>query len=455
MTATRRVCPLNLEVTRSDESSALIVLSSASFALVLVLVLATPFVEMSGLLNQEQRAYRLYGYGLLGLLQVALAFSRGWRRSVQIFSTPVLVFLLWCALSLTWTQHVDLTVKRLVLLLLIYSGIFSGVCDLGTKRSFNILRALLVVTLIVNFAAVFTAPDIGMHVAPAKGLWRGVMANKNIAGMLCAITIILFSFESSRISVPGRLAVLAGAFVFFYQAWSKTAWISLPIALAAGGMILLIGHRYRSSHETIRKILVVGSRALFSLVITGLALMTLQQEFFLSLTDNTTAVTMRAAIWRPMIQFYLGHPILGSGYGAYWDASDNLVDSRAFNLGMWKDVDQGHNGYLDLLVQVGLPGLALALYAAVLWSVAQLAPMIGRTPQRAALVFSLIVFLLLENLSESSLFADDALGNATLFIALAQLHRIRLRSRGGRRTTLQSRRGLPAEVGQRKVKLKY
>jgi O-antigen ligase len=159
-----------------------------------------------------------------------------------------------------------------------------------------------------------------------------------------------------------------------------------------------------------------------------LLLATLQRDIFLSLTDNTANLTGRLAIWRPMIQFYLDHPLLGSGYGAYWDASAGLVDNHVLNSGMWKNIDQAHNGYLDVLVQLGLPGLALALYAAFVWPMGGLIPMIGRNPQRAGLIFALLVFFMIENLSESSLFADDALGNAFLLLALAYTHQFALQS---------------------------
>ena len=197
----------------------------------------------------------------------------------------------------------------------------------------------------------------------------------------------------------------------------------------------------------LRKSFVAASRVLFVLVIVVLVILTVQRDIFLSLTDDTTTLTTRGAIWRPMIQFYLDHPFLGSGYGAYWDASDTRIDPKAI-FKAWKNVDQGHNGYLDLLVQVGLPGLVLALYAAFTWPVQQLATVIGREPQRAALIFAILVFSLIENFSESTLFADDALGNGFLLIALAQLHRIRLRPSNGSVVRRRRRTETTAEGGQ-------
>lgn len=402
----------------------LAMLSSASFALVLLLVLSTPFVEMSGQVSRGQSVYRIYGYALAGLLQLGLVAVRGWRRSLRIYATAAAPFLVWAALSLLWTQHFDLTGKRLILLGVVYAGIFGGICDLAHQRTMAIVRIGLVAALIVNFAVVFAIPDVGTH---GGSLWRGLMAHKNIAGMLCAFTVIAFVFDGGKVPLPARSAAIAGALIFLALSASKTALAALPLALVAGGAVALLTERRPAALPLARTGFVTASRVLFALAIIALLVLTVQRDIFLSLTDDTTRLTTRGAIWRPMIQFYLDNPLLGSGYGAYWDASDGLIDPRAA-MGLWKNVDQGHNGYLDLLVQVGLPGLVLALYAVLAWPLAQLATVIGQQPQRAALIFATLVFSLIENFSESSLFADDALGNAILLIALAQLHRFMSRA---------------------------
>ncbi|MGJ0237282.1 O-antigen ligase family protein [Novosphingobium fluoreni] len=407
-----------------------------SFALILLLVLCTPFVEMSGEVSAAQSSYRIYGYGLFGLLQIALIALRGWERSWRIFLGALTPFLVWAALSVFWTQHVDLTSKRLILLTFIFLGTFGGVCALSHERSLSILRIVLVAALVLNLITVLIAPDLGTHYMQGGHLWRGLMAHKNIAGMLCAFTVIAFTFDDIKTPLPPRLLVSAGALVFLYFSWSKTALLALPVSLMAGGVIVLIGSRKGSLSTIPRKRVVTASFAMLAVAFFALVVLTVQRDLFLSFTNDTSTLTTRGAIWRPMIQFYLDHPLLGSGYGAYWDASDTLIDPQA-NKELWKNVDQGHNGYLDLLVQVGLPGLMLALYAVVVWPAGVIADMIGKCPQRAALVVAILIFSLIENFSESSLLADDALGNAFLLIGLAYAHRFALRS--GRRTNTGNR----------------
>ncbi|EIZ77258.1 exopolysaccharide production protein [Novosphingobium sp. Rr 2-17] len=396
--------------------------SFLSFSILLFLAISTPFVEMSGLITEDQKKNRLYAYGVVIVLQIAATFMRGWKRSVSIFCTPIVLLLIWSTASLAWTQHIDLTGKRVFLLALVYSGIFSGVCDLGSRRSLTIVRIFLVLSLLFNVIFVFLVPNIGTQVYGEFNLWRGGMAHKNIAGMLCAVTIILFTFDCQKFSTTFRAGVIIASFVFLYFSWSKTALIALPIALSSGAVVLYIRRRYKSPESRIKNYVVIAARVFFCIVMLGLILLTVQREFFMYLTQDTTSLTGRAAIWRPMIQFYLDHPLLGSGYGAYWDSSINPLGISADSRGSLKDIDQGHNGYLDILIQVGFPGFAIAIYCSLVLPFRQIATMVGLTAQRAAAISALITFIMLENLSETSLFSDDNLGSTFLILALAYLH---------------------------------
>lgn len=88
-----RCAPLKIQLNRPEESRAFLAASSLAFGMLIVLVLATPFVDMSGAVSPEQKVYRLYGYGLLGMLQVALIPVRGWQRSLRIVSAPAGLFI--------------------------------------------------------------------------------------------------------------------------------------------------------------------------------------------------------------------------------------------------------------------------------------------------------------------------------------------------------------------------
>ncbi|MCP8892828.1 O-antigen ligase family protein [Sphingomonas faeni] len=400
-----------------------------SFCLLLALFFSTPFFLMDTVLPTYMKIYRLYGYGLLFGLQFLLLLCRGFEKSKLAFITPVIAVLAWFCISVSWADHFDLSFRRVLLVFLIYFSVFSGVIDLGYKKTLDILRLFLVLVLTINIFTVFAFPDIGIQSWHSYHLWRGLLADKNIAGVASAVTVIVFIIDGKRIALYQRVLIICAAFLFLYMSWSRTALIASAAALAIGVLIPKIRHHIIHNSDFKRRFTDRYIWYTFAVSVLVLTYLTMQRDIVVSFTDNASGLSLRNSIWRPMIQYYLDHPILGAGYGSYWDASVNIESDTAYSTQKWlKNVDQGHNGYLDLLVQTGFFGLVLALWAAIAWPMTQFMTMVERQPDRAALTFSLLSFFMIENFTESSLFADDALGNLFIFFALAQVHRFKLRS---------------------------
>jgi O-antigen ligase len=83
-------------------------------------------------------------------------------------------------------------------------------------------------------------------------------------------------------------------------------------------------------------------------------------EIFEALGRDFT-LTGRTALWTFLCDYAAAHPVLGYGYATFWTgAITNSVESR---LG-WSP-GQAHNGYLDLVLQLGLVGAASFLISAV------------------------------------------------------------------------------------------
>jgi exopolysaccharide production protein ExoQ len=193
----------DIQIGTSDKSTGggrlAVILSLISFTLLFALALLTPFIEMSGAVAEEHRPFRLYAYGLLLLLQLILLPVRGWSQSLRIVGTPVAGVLIWFCVSIVWADHFTLASRRTFLVCLIYFGVLSAVADLGYQRSLAVFRLLLVIALALNFTVVLAFPDFGTQPWDTFNLWRGFMAHKNIAGMICAMTILAFSFDAAKI----------------------------------------------------------------------------------------------------------------------------------------------------------------------------------------------------------------------------------------------------------------
>jgi O-antigen ligase len=408
---------------------------------VLVLALTTPIVQMTKTFPDSGKVIRLGGYGLLLALQIILIANRGLSNSIRVLLTPLAAPIAWFVISLIWTENFGISTKRVFLIVLVYISIFISLDEIKYRKSMDILRAALVFMLAFNFVSVFAYPDVAIH--PEGGQWRGLMAHKNIAGMASAVTVLLFALDGKHIPRLIRGGVIISGLLFLYQTWSRTAVIAIVVALPVGLVMSSISPKTKSWVHRHDKSIAHVVWTITAAVFLGLIFLTLQRDLFVSFTDDATTLSLRNSIWRPMLQFYLDHPILGSGYGAYWDSS--IKNISAFSTQRWLgSVDQGHNGYLDILVQTGLPGLIFGLCAVFTWPAIQMGTMLVHQASRAGVIFALIFFFLIENCTESSLLDGDVLGNVFFLFALAHVHRFALRSSQPKPTRGQPSAKIPA-----------
>jgi exopolysaccharide production protein ExoQ len=146
--------------------------------------------------------------------------------------------------------------------------------------------------------------------------------------------------------------------------------------------------------------------------------MAVNAQPFLDMVSDPAGFTGRNQIWTALIRAYTDRPLLGLGYGSLWDLGpDGPITAYARN---WvTQVSQGHNGYLDLLVQIGGVGTLLVLFAVMTWPI-QLLLRGGNQPARV-LGAVILLFCLGHNSTESTLFDRDALGQVFLMIGIALL----------------------------------
>jgi O-antigen ligase len=134
-------------------------------------------------------------------------------------------------------------------------------------------------------------------------------------------------------------------------------------------------------------------------------------------------LTGRNAIWPVMTAYIRDHWLLGSGYGAFWNVGDRSPVFAYTSVYDWvsTEVANGHNGYLDILAQLGVPGLVLAVWAAIIEPLGRLCFNYKMPRQHGALLVALIVFCAAHNLTESSLFDRDMYIQVVLMFAIAMI----------------------------------
>jgi O-antigen ligase len=78
---------------------------------------------------------------------------------------------------------------------------------------------------------------------------------------------------------------------------------------------------------------------------------------FLKLVGKDPTLTGRTDIWAAILRQAVAHPWLGFGYAAFWEKTSAPAAFVRAETG-W-DVPSAHNGWLDVLVQLGAIGVVL------------------------------------------------------------------------------------------------
>lgn len=396
-----------------------------AFIGLLLLTILGPGMEMTTILPHDMtRNIRQVVYPLL-LLTVVISLKL-WRNHnyFKVIPIPLIITFIWCLLSLTWSAVPDIAAKRLLLTSIATALAFLCIRTAGYTRSVLIVRSVLLGALVINFLVVFLFPSVGTHdygISWSKGQWRGLMGHKNVAGVLCGITMLFYAFDSRRISFALRYSVVAVAGIFLFYTNSRTSLAMVALAATVGFIVTYFHSAIsKSINGPSRRIIINIGLALCVIIFGTLVYYTINQDALLAYTGDANALSKRMTIWQPLLRFYIDHPVLGAGFGSFWDTQPQST-AREYGGGWLRQVYQGHNGYLDLLVQIGLPGLLLALVAVVVWPVIMLSRLLSSSPDECGLVIAILIFCLGDNMMETTLLARDTPGQTFLMIALAMI----------------------------------
>jgi O-antigen ligase len=126
---------------------------------------------------------------------------------------------------------------------------------------------------------------------------------------------------------------------------------------------------------------------------------------------------------------------LGSGFGSFWNVGPNGPVYRYASDWVVK-IEVGHNGFLDLLAQTGIIGLALAIAAGVVIPIYKLLSRTEDNSARGAMLAALLSFSIAHNATETSLFDRDQIPQMFLMLTIAAISLMRDRDAAPRTAKL-------------------
>lgn len=350
-----------------------------------------------------------------------------WRRSNTIWPrikelNPFLIALIiYCTLSAIWSPLPITTLKKVIQ----FGGMTALAIVVHDRMSHQVdFRRLLGITLLVIMAlsAIVSVllPRVGVD--PLLGnAWRGITQHKNTLGMVAAISVMLWVSGFTRMHLPIKVRVVGLLFSLVVLVMAKS---STALLTAFMGVVILLALRKRVPRPGFlyTRLAIVGVLALVLLLhffyVTMGRLPTWEELFSVVgyLTGKSSDLTGRNVIWALVIQEIANHPIFGIGFGAFWVGPGSPSDVVTHALKGWHNIYQSHNGYLDMLNEIGIVGTLLFVGMLITYML-QLLQLMKYDRDQALVHWTLIIFLLVSNFSESGLLRGVAAQNL-LFIYL-------------------------------------
>lgn len=321
-----------------------------------------------------------------------------------------LVFLVLVALvSASWSIDPQLSLRRgLGLGGTTVFAIYVAV-RFDTAEVIRLLGRALFLVAVASWVFVMAIPDLGIHHDHHDGSWRGAFLHKNQLGVVMGLGItafLLLALELSRrwVRTFWIVAWLLGA-ILVLGSGSRTGWI-----LASMGLISIVVLRaLRQKPSVALAVLWLGVLAVGAPFMVGSARTTPDEsvDTVLGALDRSDSLTGRVPLWHTVAEDAIKRPWLGYGYRAYWDTPEGPSKDVQVRVG-WGPT-HGHNGYLDLWVDIGALGLgafALSLMVVVFRMVATF----GRMTVAASVWIPVaIVSLLIASVAESSVLQRNSL----------------------------------------------
>ncbi|MCO5131919.1 MAG: O-antigen ligase family protein [Xanthobacteraceae bacterium] len=288
------------------------------------------------------------------------------------------------------------------------------------SRKADLMRGLFLcfaIATVLNAFFVLGRPPIDTKFATWG--YPGYFSGKNYLGECEAIAVLLAFHEALH---PGRrrvfgILIAIAAFVLLILSNSKTALGLMFLTPMLAVATLLLRKMTRISLALILLAIPIGW--LIFTTLTGFSVYRISNILY-----GDPTFTGRATIWE-FVESEISHrPLLGWGYQSFWLAGPD-APSIVNAPGWVKDMPNGHNGYLDIKVELGYVGYVLFL-GFILTSLHAIGRIAERAPVRAWIILTLALQVIITNGLESIWMRGFEMLWIVFLILAAEIARYRL-----------------------------
>lgn len=332
-------------------------------------------------------------------------------------AAPPLLFALYVMASALWAGDPLASFNRAgrALILALFAIDLAQHCN--ARQLLRLISVAVAIAIVASIIAIITPPHYGYSaIAGYHDAWRGALTHKNAFGALMSLGVVFgyYALALRACARPIAAFTLIASAILLVGSRSATA-IMTTLALVPSAYFLNAFGAARSGGLKI----VVLIAALLAALMSASALLLVDD--FIELTGRSDTWTGRAAIWRAVGPFVDARPLLGHGHG-FWS-----TDGAARAM-IWRELNwappHAHNNYIDLWLQFGLVGLAIASATLATAIARGVRVLIQRESAMSVLWLLVMMSLLLRSLTEATFVDPNISGMFWLTLGYAALTRM-------------------------------
>lgn len=313
-------------------------------------------------------------------------------RSIPIFALVLIYFF-----SFLWSDDPSHTLRRS------FSLFETSVFGIYLASAFSLRNQLkiyfygLSTVILISILFILVFPTYGVEQGIHYGALRGPLEHKNFFGRLMSLCTIVFLISkniSLGLSSKYKVFALVSAAILTFLSDSKT---SLGILLVSLSFILFI------SFFRIEFRLATAIQSIYLMLTSWVVFfVTYNADMIAGASGRDLTFSGRTYIWSGVWEKIKERIFLGYGYEGFWNLKNSIEVSRLAGNPTYL-IPHAHNGFLELLLAVGLVGFIVFWVGFILTFHKWLTFAMIDENLYAKWGITFLVFLVLNNLGEPSL----------------------------------------------------
>jgi exopolysaccharide production protein ExoQ len=306
--------------------------------------------------NIPSSLYKLATAFIYLLILITFIFKSGRFLHVAICDPLLVLLVVFSASSFLWSTNPGSTLSATRALCLEHFVATYIAMNYSFQEHSKMLAKTMVIVTLLSFVCSIAIPSYAIR----DGAWRGIFHHKNrLAGLMTTAIILFLNFRLfDRALKRVVLPAMALALLLLILSTAKAMIAILLLTLSVFPIYWIINQKKRLSKIALSLVF------FYSLVIMLFTVYFGTEYILVDALGKDVGLNGRSDLWSYLMERVMTRPWLGFGYGSFWS---DLTEGRgvARSISWFSNAATGggnaHNGYIELLLQLGFSGLGLTV----------------------------------------------------------------------------------------------